>query len=255
MWFLTAGWLRLDGSGWMAPGGDVSRVPTVEGVRDILAPWRLQKVRKITHRYLGRGNQYVILRTYCGQDSDDRMAAILEDEENGDECVDPENSCWRVVDDAQLLDFGNDWQRAFEILPEIVGHRGQQIHGGLSEARIANIRQQFSEFDLEDTFDQVGPIVDQIQKSTAVGNGPVFVAGEQALEDKLLEVFYLDGYGNIVRHFAIEPENMGSMKVREEIGRDVDCWSDGNLGPLYTRRGEMAAKYYPQSKQVLTWHL
>lgn len=232
---------------WMDPGGGVSRVPTVEEVRDILAPWRPQKVRKIAHRYLGRGNQYVILRTYYGQDSDDKMAAILEDEEDGDESVDPENNWWRVLDDAQLFDFGDDWQRVFEILPELVGHRGQQIHRGLSQAKITSIRQQFAEFDQEDTLDQVGPIVDQIQKSAAAGNGPIFVADEQALEEKLLEVFYLDGYGNVVRHSAIEPENMGDMKVREEVGRDVDCWSDGKIGPLYKRRGEMAAKHYPRS--------
>ncbi|WQF83339.1 hypothetical protein CDEST_08353 [Colletotrichum destructivum] len=233
--------------GWTAPGDSVSRVPTVEEVRDILAPWRPQKVRKIAHQYLGRGNQYIILRTYYGQDSDDKMAAILEDEEDGDESLDPEDNWWRVLDDAQLFDFGDDWQQIFEILPELVGHRGQQIHRGPSEAQIVSIRQEFAEFDQEDTLDQVSPIVDQIQKSAASGNGPLFVADEEALEEKLLQVFYLDGYGNVVRYSAIEPESMGDMKVREEVSRDVDCWSNGEIGHHYKRQGELAAKYYPQS--------
>ncbi|GJD03941.1 hypothetical protein ColKHC_12766 [Colletotrichum higginsianum] len=46
-----------------------------------------------------------------------------------------------------------------------------------------------------------------------------------------------DGYGNVVRRSTIEPENLEDMKVHEENGRDVDCWSDGRIGSLYKRQG------------------
>lgn len=71
---------------------------------------------------------------------------------------------------------------------------------------LASTRSTFAEFDREDTLDQVSPIVDRIQKSAASGNGPPFVADQHAVDEKLLGLFYLAGYGNVVRHSAMDPE-------------------------------------------------
>lgn len=227
-----------------------SRVPTAEEIRDILAPWRPRKIRKMAQRYLERDSNYIILRTHYGPGSDSQMAAILAAEEEGDESVDRDDDWWRVLDDAELFAFGKNCEKILSIIPELVGHQGQRVRRGLDEAELDSIRRQFSEFDQEDTLDQVGPIVDQIQKRAAAGNGPLFVADEQGLkdEDLHLQVFYLDGYGNVVRHSFVEPDSLGDMKVRESLGRNVDCWSDGSIGRLYRREGEMAARYYPQNE-------
>ncbi|KAK2039715.1 hypothetical protein LZ31DRAFT_70138 [Colletotrichum somersetense] len=65
-------------SGGQPRAGSVFPVPVAEEVRDILAPWR-PRISKITHQYLIRGNQHVILRAHYNQDGDDKMVATPED--------------------------------------------------------------------------------------------------------------------------------------------------------------------------------
>lgn len=91
----------------------------------------------------------------------------------------------------------------------------------------------------------MSPIVYQISKSIVSGNGPPFVADQQALNEKLLGVFFLDGYRNVVRHSAIDPNGLGDMKVWQEFGRVVRCWSNGKIDLLYKRQGKLGTRYYP----------
>ncbi|KAI7788172.1 hypothetical protein LA080_012237 [Diaporthe eres] len=92
----------------------------------------------------------------------------------------------------------------------------------LSETEVAGVREEFAELGQEDTLDQVIPIVGQIQKSAASGNGPLFVADQQPLDEKLLGVFYRDVYGKVMRHSAMEPEGLGDKKLRQEVGCVAD---------------------------------
>lgn len=62
---------------------------------------------------------------HYGPGSDDNMAAILEDEEGTDESIDPGDNWRRVLDEAELFDFGGDWEHILNVLPEPVGQRGQ----------------------------------------------------------------------------------------------------------------------------------
>lgn len=88
-------------------------------------PGDRRRSEKIAHRYLRRGNQPIILRMHYGQGSYDKTATILEDEEDSDESIDPGDNWRRVLDEAGLSDFGGEWERILDVLPEPVGQRGQ----------------------------------------------------------------------------------------------------------------------------------
>lgn len=40
------------------------------------------------------------------------------------------------------------------------------------------------------------------------------------------------------------------MKLRQEVGRVVYCWSNGKFSPLYELRGVLRTTYFPQGEQV-----
>ncbi|RYP24056.1 hypothetical protein DL765_000784 [Monosporascus sp. GIB2] len=224
---------------WFPRGNSISRAPTSDEILEVLEPWRPLKLRRIAteiSRNQGKGD-LIILRTYYGGDSDERMAEILEEDELSDAFFSPDIQWWRVLNDPELFDFGDDWERVLEILPELVGQSGFKVFRGVPAEGLAEAR---------DSDDPVG----DIQYLASIGHGPLLVADKEAFEENELRALFLDGHGNIIRDSTLKPENIFDMKMAPERGQgpETTCWQKGKVGPKYKRQGDIGRVLYPSEE-------
>ncbi|KAL3430687.1 hypothetical protein BDV09DRAFT_189070 [Aspergillus tetrazonus] len=101
------------------------RIPTDHEVKVILSPWGSHDLRKRAWEiWCGKDWGYpVMLRTYCGnvEEGDRKFAEYTQVSEIYRVVAD----CL-VLSDAEIFNFGSDWRRIFEILPEIASCKGHQ---------------------------------------------------------------------------------------------------------------------------------
>ncbi|CEN62742.1 hypothetical protein ASPCAL09373 [Aspergillus calidoustus] len=107
-----------DGDPAFAP----TRIPTDDEIETILRPWRSQDLRKKAWEIWcdrGRGNP-VMLRTYYGDgeeaEGDRKFGEYTRVSDTYDAVADV-----YALNNRALFDFGSDWRRVFEDLPEIAG--------------------------------------------------------------------------------------------------------------------------------------
>lgn len=221
---------------WYPQGDTVSRNPTSDEIREILVPWRPLKLRRIAvelSRNKGKSD-LIILRTYYSGNSDAKMAEILEEDELSDAFFNTDIQWWRVLDDPEIFDFNDDWEKALEVLPELVGQAGYKVFRGIPAEGLAEARESDD------------PRSD-IQYLASIGHGPLLVADEEAFEENLLRALFLDGYGNVIRDSTLKPENIFDMKMAPERGQgpETQCWREGKVGPKYKSQGEIGRMLYP----------
>ncbi|KAF7587602.1 hypothetical protein BBP40_007001 [Aspergillus hancockii] len=98
-------------------GEPLPRTPTEEEINTILRPWRSADLRRRAwHMYTNVTDEPIFLRTHYNPGDDEKMehwASISEEFEN--------QGWWACLNNAQLYNFKSDWQRVYEILPEIAG--------------------------------------------------------------------------------------------------------------------------------------
>ena len=108
----------------------VQRVPTGAEVRTILRPWRPMRWRDAafqiwTHRF----DEAIWLRTHYGDGSDAKFAEWRDIDENFDPDYDEEVILWTMLDDAAVFNFGDEWWRVFDVLPELAGPLQKHTRG------------------------------------------------------------------------------------------------------------------------------
>lgn len=240
--------------------------PTANQVRQLLAPWRSLQLRKAaTSIWRDRFDEAVWLRTHYPAGGDAQFAEWREADADNDPDADDENlkSAWTCLDDAALFDFGDNWCRVFDILPELAGPVQGYVRCGFEGDGFGVLRAQ-----LRDACARLrdGAERDAEAETGAAGmalqvmavNSFLIVADAEAWETGLLRLLYLDARGNVVRHSRIAPEDV--MYTRSEwFGkkfRDGRWWVDargrdglvvepgGVLGDMYTARGEMGRVLY-----------
>ncbi|KAL4746451.1 hypothetical protein BDW72DRAFT_210399 [Aspergillus terricola var. indicus] len=96
------------------------RIPTEHEVKTILRPWRSQHIRKRAWEiWCAKDRGYpVMLRTYYGngEEGDNKFTEYIQVSDTYEGAAD----C-HALNDAELFNFGSDWRRIFDILPEIAG--------------------------------------------------------------------------------------------------------------------------------------
>jgi hypothetical protein len=106
----------------------VSRVPTEPEIEEILQPFRPQHIRQIAHCHCafdswsdtigGAECQFTFLRTHYGADRDEDNN-ILDAWVRDSECFYDRARWWALLEDAELFDMGDDWERVYTLLPEL----------------------------------------------------------------------------------------------------------------------------------------
>ena len=221
-------------------------VPTSDQVESILKPWRTEEQRETADSLASPSSDMAWLRTCYDEGSDEKHDALMEGTDL-DMAIGSED---HLLDDADLYDYGDDWRRILDQLPEIIPIRDAlgntdwirrqlteylafQKHGlGSASPRL---RQNLS-------FLEGAEYENAIQKSLLgslhYGCKVTFLVVEdkEALETGNVLLLYLDAEGLVVRSLRLHPG---------EIEQISGAWSDGCLidDDLYWEDVEIGTDY------------
>ncbi|KAI1454924.1 hypothetical protein F4805DRAFT_437964 [Annulohypoxylon moriforme] len=241
------------------PNNNMERVPTADEVREILAPWRPLRWRQAALTiWKRRDDEAIWLRTYY-RDGDDQFTEWREIDEDYDPAFDEGSAFWTKLDDPDMFNFGENWERFFDILPELAGP--QQVYSRVFGSGYGSNYLDSKRQKLRDAVARVEDKVEEVEDGL-IGTSLQVIAVEtyllladaKAFETRKLRVLFLDAWGNIVRHSRIEPEDIFELRSRWGAAkyRDGEYWLDkkergepgGVLGDKYRARGEMGRSLY-----------
>lgn len=99
-------------------------MPTPEEIGLILHPWRSDDVIHRKAYYLSKDSVLVFLRTHYDPEDDGKMNEWVSETD-----LFEDNSWWACLNDPHFFNFGSNWQRVYEIMPEVVGfvYRSQRF--------------------------------------------------------------------------------------------------------------------------------
>ncbi len=257
----------------------MQRVPTNDEVRSILRPWRPARWRDVafkiwTERY---DDEAIWLRTHYGDGSDAKFAEWRDVDEDYDPQYDEKVVLWTVLDDTAVFNFGDEWWRVFDVLPELAGPlqhehtRGPPyVHDDSVQALRGELRR-----DVERRLSSLAGGEHERPEDAAVLEAEYGVHGEMlqaravstfllvadagAWETDCLRLLYLDGKGNVVRHSAVEVSE--AWETRNYWNYEKFCESNwwphehnlltgkrgqpgSELGDKYRARGELGRLLY-----------
>ncbi|KAJ6012375.1 hypothetical protein N7522_002730 [Penicillium canescens] len=93
------------------------RTLTPEEIDTILKPWRSDNDLRRKAYYMSKDNVLVFLRTHYNPHDDGKLKGWIHKND-----LFEENAWWACLNDPYLFNFGPDWQRVYEIMPEVAGH-------------------------------------------------------------------------------------------------------------------------------------
>lgn len=190
------------------------------------------------------------LRTCYSPGSDEKHEQLVANVEL-DHAVDGEH---RLLNDANLYNFGADWRRIFDTIPELLDpssgdweyYQQRQneglndlksfARGGVSHApsRLLENLACFQGKELEEWVAKA--LQSSVHEACVVAW--IVLEDEEALESKQVLLMFLDAYGRVVREKRVgvdEAEDMGGSWVRGSW-HERDEWLEAELGEDY--RGE-----------------
>lgn len=233
---------------------------------DFLKAWRPLSVRHLATDPGLVGNIWV--RTYYSSETDAKHTAMIS-EINVDFAVDREE---RILDDASLYGgFGTDWERLFELLPELLetewegcpewpGYKGR-ITRAVEMLKDARARfQGGGEIVEREGIDFVGRLIEgwraispeeemqrRVLEALLSGVHKACVVNYLIIEDRhtlegeeeLLLMAFVDAWGRVVRIKRVnseEAEMMGGMWL-EQAFDDLSEWDEAEIGSDYEVEG------------------
>ncbi|KAJ6038312.1 uncharacterized protein N7446_005122 [Penicillium canescens] len=90
------------------------RMPTPEEISLILHPWRSDNVIRRKAYYMSKDSVLVFLRTHYDPEDDGKVNEWVYETD-----LFEDNSWWACLNDPHLFNFGSNWQRVYEIMPEV----------------------------------------------------------------------------------------------------------------------------------------
>lgn len=162
-----------------------------------------------------------------------------------------------LLNNADLYNFGNKWQRVFSVLPELLepttdmldaGYVNQMRENAMNEnfpshieQLIAKIRRNLpQERAEEEIFDIVHA---PVQKAHVVNY--LIIEDKQALESGKVLVVFVDDVGQVVRKNRVdvrEVEMLGGMWIQSAYD-DLGIWMEGEVGVDYMVSGARGPPY------------
>jgi hypothetical protein len=252
-----------DTTGRTSENTAMERVPTDEEVCVVLAPWRPLRWRQAALSiWEYRFDEAVWLRTHYGDESNDKFGQFRETHEDWDPRFDKESLPWAVLDDPDVFNFEENWERVFDILPELAGPGqgySRVFASGANQVFLAETRQELREAvlraDDREEEAEAGVAGTQLQLMAVAMGTYLIVVDQKAFESEGLRILYLDARGNIIRHSRIAPEDIWIARGQWEgcryndgqwwvIGEEGYSTGDGVLGEKYRAKGEIGRVLY-----------
>ncbi|KAK4449777.1 hypothetical protein QBC34DRAFT_462297 [Podospora aff. communis PSN243] len=251
------------------------RVPTEEEVRTILEPWRPQRWRFAAAKiHRERYDNSIWLRTYDPEDEEIGNKKIVEwiaVDKNWDPNFQDWDLPWRILDDPAVFSFGDEWQRVFDVIPELAttdsGDRSFSPHSypdELAEERL-KLRECVAEQEgLEARIQAAQYSLPAIELQYHAVASFLVVVDKEAWEQNRFKLFWLDAHGNVVRESTVAPERVAEIRVHwsrqmfydnehwlgrgeEEAARNEDSYlpePGSKLGDKYRATGKMGRLLY-----------
>ncbi|CAG8382154.1 unnamed protein product, partial [Penicillium salamii] len=178
------------------------RMPTREEIGLILHPWRPDDVIRRKAYYLSKDRVLVFLRTHYDPEDDGRMNEWIYKTD-----LFEDNSRWACFNDPHMFNFGPNWQRIYEIMPEVAG--------------FVDHTQQFAHSRENPCFRAKGPpmkgqrgadecIEKQVKNNESENRLPdiniaayIAIADKEAFQSGLLRLLCLDVRQNIIRELRV----------------------------------------------------
>jgi hypothetical protein len=142
-------------------------------------------------------------------------------DEDYDLNYDEETVLWTVLDDAGVFNFGDEWWRVFDVLPELAGPLRKHARGApyVDKDKMQALREELGR-DVERPLSSLaGGEHERLEDTAAVLEAEygehgerlqaeavstfLLVADAGAWETDCLRLLYLDGKGNVVHHSAV----------------------------------------------------
>ncbi|KAL8949913.1 MAG: hypothetical protein Q9222_004015 [Ikaeria aurantiellina] len=233
--------------------------PTAAEISTILKPWRTQEQREIVESTSMVPAVWV--RTCYTPGSDAKHEAIIQSIEL-DNAVDGEH---RLLNNPDLYNYGSQWQRVFQVLPELLHTEPQSwtyrcdaqrkaveelrayAQGGLAQAdrrlvdNLTGVSQGTPEIGLrgaELEHSAARALQSAVHQSRVVAW--VVLEDAEALDTGKVGLMFVDPQGRVVRSSRLEPgdaEMMGGLWV-DGSWDEMDDWEDATFGPEYQAQGE-----------------
>ena len=245
------------------PPQPISRVPTEDEIRIILAPWRPIRWRNAAAQlWKKRDDHAVWLRTHYGEGSDVQFRAWRDVDEENDPHFDEEETAWLVFDDPQVFNVGDDWRRALDVVPELAnpGYRDRTTAPAIREQMKEEIRARVADGEDAEAVAiweaEYGVYGDELQLQNVASY--LLVADARAWETESLRLLLLDRNGHIVRHTTVEVDSAWESSGYWIAGKFRDTWwwlfnfegdlggygVSAKLGDAYRARGEQGRLVY-----------
>jgi hypothetical protein len=250
--------------------------PSAAQVRDILAPWRPLRWRSAAWEIWNqmRGPDWhaygfnIWLRTHyaAGEEEKAQDGAKLvgwfeesvDDNPNGE---DPDEIiAWSILDDESVFNFGDDWERVFEVIPELAGPRAgfsrrfviEEYNERIIKRSGETLREQVASLpSLQDRIAAVESSDNYAQVHSV--DSYIFVADERTFTADELLILFLDKMGNHIRQSRIplpchELSYFGGALDRIRLDTAIHWTEDyppgSTLSTKYRAFGEIGRELY-----------
>ena len=227
-----------------------SQSPTAYEIDTILRSWRSDNLRKIAWRIWGSvNNQLILLRTHYNADDNDKITELV----GSDELHEERTAWWALLDNPKLFNFGDQWWRVFDILPELAGPLNGYSRLPDPES-ISRERQDFKERlpTLKQSDEWRANRDNYIERESyflrrIASKGYFSIADQEAFETDMLRLIYHDGKMNIVQEIRVEFNEQTFADVAVEWDQFLlpsDLWEGGMTGEKYRVNGELGRELY-----------
>ncbi|KAJ5121602.1 uncharacterized protein N7515_009563 [Penicillium bovifimosum] len=241
------------------------REPTAEEVDTILRPYRSDLLRWHAMDIFHGEFSPAFLRTYYSADEGERDKHAKLMAEWG---FSAEDWC-AVLDNEDLFNFGSEWRRVYEILPEIAGplvyvvdkideifhipraprQKNVDAFRSLLKTQLAEAKQTSPETWREHRHVFVDDYTTELQHY--VTRTCLIIADEEAFRSGRLQVIYLDGFRNIVRELRLDAEfyDISSVDLTWMIKNAFP--EDFTVGEKYRVSAELGRELYQFTEEDL----
>lgn len=230
----------------------------------ILRPYRIDALRWRADNMFHDHTSPAFLRTYYSTEEGERA----KHDELMNRWVDSDpfeaESWWAVLDNADHFNFGSDWRRVYEILPESAGpislevdgkwiprFRGPDYYDDVRydfKREVTEAKEQNPEAWREGRDAIIERLAMRLHKLAT--RTYLILADEEAFRSGSLRLLYLDGFRNIVREGRMDPDIDDFFGVIS-IWMDSELLESSVVGEKYRVGGELGRELYQLTEEEL----
>lgn len=207
-----------------------------------------------------------LLRThYCTDEEERARHDDLMTEWVDSDHFEPE-AWWAVLNDADLFNFGAEWRRVYEILPELAGPLDPEVDDKLRiprarkaedlepfrsdlKTQIAEVKEEAPEAWRDDRDTIIDSLAIGLQKCAK--RAYLILADEEAFRSGSLYVLYLDGFRNVIREGRMDPEIHDLFGVVGTWVETNEFLEGSTVGEKYRASAELGRELYQLTEEEL----